>query len=194
MLANLLTIAAKGATDMQADINAIFQYIDAPDLLRSEHGRCAVADLPSIIADIASDLNIATIHVQDSPVWTLDTCDLAISRHGSQLIFSELFENARTFHPHRNPVIEISIMIRHTVIELHVRDDGRAISSDQLAQVWLPYDQDEGFFTGQAPRMGMGLPMVACLLWRIGGSCRISNRTPGPGVDVEMCIPFTEPS
>jgi hypothetical protein len=40
--------------------------------------------------------------------------------------------------------------------------------------------------------MGLGLPMVASLLWRIGGSCRISNRAPGPGVDVEICIPFAE--
>jgi C4-dicarboxylate-specific signal transduction histidine kinase len=42
------------------------------------------------------------------------------------------------------------------------------------------------------PGMGLGLPMVASLLWRIGGSCRISNREPGPGIDVEIRIPFVE--
>ena len=193
-LAEILAIVLHGATSLQSDISDIFQYIDAPDFLRSEHGRCAVADLPAIIADINADLAIATIQVQDSPLWALDECDLAISRHGLQLIIGELFENARKFHPQQNPVIDISAASIDSLLELHVRDDGLSLAPDQLAQVWLPYYQSERFFTGQVPGMGLGLPMVASLLWRIGGSCRISNRVPGPGVDIEICIPFAERS
>lgn len=194
MLANMLTIATKGASDLQADISDIFQYIDAPDLLRSEHGHCALADLPSIIAAVNANLEIATLHMQDSPLWALGAGDLAISRHGLQLIIGELLENARKFHPRQDPVIEIAVATTPTAITLHICDDGLSLSPDQLARAWLPYYQGERFFTGQVPGMGLGLPMVASLLWRIGGACRISNRTPGPGVDVEIGIPLAERS
>jgi len=191
-LADILTIAAKGAAGLQADINDIFQYIDAPDLLRSQRGRCAVAELRSIIAEVNANLEIATIQVQPSTTWEPGAGDLAISRHGLQLILGELIENAQKFHPRQDPAIEISVVPNHNAIELHVRDDGLSLAPDQLARVWLPYYQGERYFTGQVPGMGLGLPMVASLLWRIGGSCRIGNRTPGPGVDVEICIPFAE--
>ncbi len=191
-LAEVLTIAANGAAALQADINDIFQYIDAPDLIRSEHGRCAVAELRSIIAEVNANLGIATIHVQSNMAWELGAGDLAISRHGLTLILGELIENAHKFNPRQDPAIEIAVAPNHNAIKLHVRDDGLSLAPDQLARVWLPYYQGERFFTGQVPGMGLGLPMVASLLWRIGGSCRISNREPGPGVDVEICIPFAE--
>jgi two-component system, cell cycle response regulator len=191
-LADILRIAAKGAASLQADINDIFQYIDAPDLIRSEHGRCSPADLPSIIAEVNANLAIATIQMQDSLVCEPGGGDLAISRHGLQLIVGELIENAHKFHPRQNPAIEIAIARDNNALQLRIRDDGRSLAPDQLARAWLPYYQGERYFTGQVPGMGLGLPMVASLLWRIGGSCRISNREPGPGVDVEICIPFAE--
>jgi DNA-binding response OmpR family regulator/anti-sigma regulatory factor (Ser/Thr protein kinase) len=191
-LADILTIAAKGAADLQDDINDIFQYIDAPDLIRSQHGRCTVAALRSIIAEVTTSFDSAMVQVQDSPAWELGVGDLAISRHGLQLIVGELIENARKFHPRQNPAIEIALARDNNALELHVRDDGLSLAPEQLARVWLPYYQGERFFTGQVPGMGLGLPMVASLLWRIGGSCRMNNREPGPGVDVEVRIPFAE--
>jgi len=190
-LADILTIAAKGAASLQADINDIFQYIDAPDVLRSEQ-HCALAELPSIIAEVTTSLEIATLQMQESPAWELGAGDLAISRHGLQLIVGELIGNARKFHPRQKPAIEIAIRRDSTGLQLQIRDDGRSLAPDQLARVWLPYYQGERFFTGQVPGMGLGLPMVASLLWRIGGSCRIGNREPGPGVEVELSIPFAE--
>jgi hypothetical protein len=41
--------------------------------------------------------------------------------------------------------------------------------------------------------MGLGLPMVAALIWRVGGLCRIYNREPGSGVAVELIIPLAVP-
>jgi two-component system, cell cycle response regulator len=192
-LSEILAIVSHGATSLQEDINDIFQYIDAPDLLRSERRHCAPAELPSIIAEINANLEIATIQLQDSTAWEPGACDLAISRHGLRLILGELIENAHKFHPRQTPTIEISVARDQGAIELHVRDDGLSLAPDQLARVWLPYYQGERFFTGQVPGMGLGLPMIASLLWRIGGSCRISNRDPGPGIDVEVRIPFAEP-
>jgi two-component system cell cycle response regulator len=177
---------------LQADINDIFQYIDAPDLIRSQHGHCALAELRSIIAEVNANLEIATIQVQSSTAWEPGAGDLAISRHGLRLILGELIENAHKFHPRQDPTIEIAITRDTNDLQLYIRDDGLSLAPDQLARVWLPYYQGERFFTGQVPGMGLGLPMVASLLWRIGGSCRISNREPGPGVDVEICIPFAK--
>jgi signal transduction histidine kinase len=191
-LAEMLAIVSHGAGRLEADISAIFQYMSAPDVLRAERGRCAVAELPAIIADINANLTITTIQATESAAGKPGENDLAISRHGLQLILGELIENARKFHPRQDPAIEIAIAREGNTLQLHVRDNGLSLAPDQLGRVWLPYYQGERFFTGQAPGMGLGLPMVASLLWRIGGSCQISNRAPGPGVDVEIAIPFAE--
>ena len=191
-LAEILSIVLHGATRLQSDINDIFQYIDVPALIGSAQGHCPVADLPHIIAEVNANLTITTLLIQDSTGWEPSDYSLAISRHGLQLIIGELIENARKFHPTQDPVIEIATARDNDALLLHVRDDGRSLAPDQLAKVWLPYYQGERFFTGQVPGMGLGLPMVASLLWRIGGLCQIVNREPGPGVEVEIRIPFAE--
>jgi signal transduction histidine kinase len=176
---------------LQADINDIFQYIDAPDVLRSEQ-RCALSELPSIIAEVCTSLAIAPLQLIDSSAPTPGAGELALSRQGLQLIVAELIGNARKFHPRHTPAIEIALAHDTSALRLQIRDDGRTLAPDQLARVWLPYYQGERFFTGQMPGMGLGLPMVASLLWRIGGSCRIGNREGRPGVEVELTIPFAE--
>jgi signal transduction histidine kinase len=181
-----------GANGLQADVDGIFQYIDSPALIGSVQAHCPLADLPAIIAEVDANLTITTYLMQDSPVGLPSNDDLAISRHGLQLIMGELIENARKFHPTKNPAIEIATMRDNDALLLHVRDDGLSLAPDQLAQVWLPYYQGERYFTGQVPGIGLGLPMVASMLWQIGGSCRLSNREPGPGVDVEIRIPFAQ--
>ena len=191
-LAEILKIASHGASSLQSDINDIFQYIDAPDLLRSEHAHCALDELPAIVAEIKASLELETLQLHSSAAQEPIAGDLAISRHGLRLILGELLENARKFHPRRHPAIEISVARDQNEIAIHVRDDGVSLAPDQLERVWMPYYQGERYFTGQVPGMGLGLPMVAGLLWRVGGSCLIGNREPGPGVDVEIRIPFVE--
>jgi K+-sensing histidine kinase KdpD len=39
--------------------------------------------------------------------------------------------------------------------------------------------------------MGLGLPLVASLVWEIGGQCRLANREDGPGVVVELQLPLS---
>ena len=75
-------------------------------------------------------------------------------------------------------------------IRIEVTDDGVYLSPDQLAQVWTPYYQAEKYFTGEVPGMGLGLPMVASLVWGAGGSCRMNNRPDQPGAIVTIEIPF----
>ncbi|NJN65961.1 MAG: hypothetical protein HC884_04225 [Chloroflexaceae bacterium] len=37
--------------------------------------------------------------------------------------------------------------------------------------------------------MGLGLAMIAALVWSIGGSYRLANCEPGPGIEMELTIP-----
>ncbi|HEU5100290.1 MAG TPA: HAMP domain-containing sensor histidine kinase, partial [Roseiflexaceae bacterium] len=191
-LAEILSIVSHGANSLQEDVNDIYQYIDAPDLLGSKRGYCALDELPAIIADLKASFEITTLQLHSSVALGPSTGGIAISRHGLRVILGELLENARKFHPRRQPAIDISLARYAGEISIHVRDDGVRLSPDQLDRVWLPYYQGERYFTGQVPGMGLGLPMVAGLVWRVGGSCWISNREPGPGVDVEIRIPFAE--
>jgi DNA-binding response OmpR family regulator len=191
-LGEILTIVLHGAKSLQSDVNAIFQYIDAPALIGAEQEHCPVMDVPDIIAEVNAGLAITTLQTQEDPAWLPSDYSLAISRNGLQLILGELIENARKFHPTKHPAIEIATKRDNDALVLYVRDDGVSLAPDQLAKAWLPYYQGERFFTGQVPGMGLGLPMVASLLWRIDGSCQIANREPGPGVEVELRIPFAE--
>jgi nitrogen fixation/metabolism regulation signal transduction histidine kinase len=38
--------------------------------------------------------------------------------------------------------------------------------------------------------MGLGLSMVAALIWEAGGDCKFRNREDGPGVIVELALPL----
>jgi hypothetical protein len=40
--------------------------------------------------------------------------------------------------------------------------------------------------------MGLGLSMVASLIWRVGGSCRLYNREDRSGVVVELILPLAD--
>ena len=66
------------------------------------------------------------------------------------------------------------------------------LSPERLAQVWTPFYQGEKDFTGQLKGMGLGLSMVASLVWEKGGHCRMVNRQPGPGVVVELFLPLKQ--
>ena len=50
--------------------------------------------------------------------------------------------------------------------------------------------QGEKDFTGELPGMGLGFPMVATLTWKAGGDLWLRNRNDGPGVIVQVEIPF----
>ena len=73
---------------------------------------------------------------------------------------------------------------------LSTADNGILLSPEQLNHVWQPYYQAEKNFTGERPGMGLGLPMVATLVWESGGRCRIRNRDEAPGVVVELELPL----
>jgi hypothetical protein len=40
--------------------------------------------------------------------------------------------------------------------------------------------------------MGLGLAMVATLVWGVGGTCRAYNRQDGQGIVVELVLPLAK--
>lgn len=183
-------MASRGATRLQQDIQHIFQYIETPDLVRPERGRCSLAELPRILAEIGARLELAPIRVAWVEIDDPNDLTLALSRQWVELALGELLENARKFHPQQSPKVEVTLVRADDAIHIHVCDDGQILSPDQLARAWQPYYQGERFFTGQVAGMGLGLSMVAALIWRASGSFRIYNREAGPGVGVELSVPL----
>jgi len=54
----------------------------------------------------------------------------------------------------------------------------------------MPYFQAEKCFSGEVKGMGLGLAMVARLVWGSGGNCRLYNRDDQPGIRVEVTLPL----
>ncbi|HNC46002.1 MAG TPA: ATP-binding protein, partial [Acidobacteriota bacterium] len=103
-----------------------------------------------------------------------------------------LLENSKKFHPRQLPQITVEAEPAGLEqIKLRITDDGVHLSPEQLERVWTPYYQGEKYFTGQVAGMGLGLPMVAMLIWAAGGSCVLRNRPDQPGIQVELVFPIS---
>jgi signal transduction histidine kinase len=129
---------------------------------------------------------------------TLGDAHVPLPQRAIELILWEILENAKKFHPANSPAVEI-VLSRKSDPEhprpeafIQICDDGLTLSPVQLAQVWTPYYQVEKQFTGEVTGMGLGLPMVALLVWSTGGTCRIHNREKGSGVVVELVLPLVK--
>jgi K+-sensing histidine kinase KdpD len=101
-----------------------------------------------------------------------------------------LIDNAKKFHPTHTPTIEVRVSRTATgQVHLQVCDDGRTLSPEQLTNAWSPYYQGEKYCTGEAPGMGLGLALVATLVWNVGGTCHLANQPDGAGVVVGLRVP-----
>jgi CheY-like chemotaxis protein len=191
---DLFAIALNGASGLKDNIENIFHYLDSKNIAEPVRGRFCLADLPSLIAEVRERQSSPPIEVRLADIEDPQALTLGISREALELIVAELFENARKFHPTQTPAIEVVATRASGAVSIDVRDDGRSLSPDQLARAWQPYFQGERYFTGQTPGMGLGLPVVATLMWRVGGACRLYNREPAPGVCVGLTIPTVSPN
>lgn len=169
-------------------IRQILSFIDAPLALNTGEP-VTLEHLPEIVNGLCQELKLEKIEL--SVPGELRESKLALTREALEMILYELLDNARKFHPARDPSIEISLLQAKTgYITMHVTDDGLTLSPEQLSWAWLPYVQGEKDFTGELAGMGLGFPMVATLIWKAGGDIWLRNRHDGPGVIVELKIPL----
>lgn len=183
--------ALAGVQRLHKSIDTIIHYMGASTLSRTSQERINLAQLTAIINGINADLDINDVTVNLDGVVDAESMMLPLSMQVTELILRELLENSRKFHPRQSPQVQIAVLkTDDDRAEIQVADDGLTLSPEQLAQVWTPYYQGEKFFTGEANGMGLGLSMVASLVWGAGGQCRMQNRDSGPGILVEITLPL----
>lgn len=187
-IARIANVAVAGARRLKDEIEDILNYLRPPaDIYGSD--QVTLDDLDTMVHEIAGDLLIAQLSV--TRLNTDDHRRVAIARHSLEVVLRELLENARKFHPSGAPAVRVTIMPgAEGQITLRVADDGSSLSPEQIAAAWRPYYQGERAFTGQIEGMGLGLALVARIVYAIGGRCAIANRSDGPGVLVDLTLPL----
>jgi DNA-binding response OmpR family regulator len=180
-------IALAGVQRMRSQIEDIVQYLNRP--LDSSKSNFDLARLQPILTRLEDNLDLKP--VQLSLTQPLDGVLVRASPKTMELILWELLENAKKFHPHRNPQVELKIWPNGpSQINLAIADDGVHLSPEQLRQLLTPYYQGEKLFTGEVPGMGLGLASVAAVMWNIGGACQVYNRADKAGLVVELTLPL----
>jgi two-component system, cell cycle response regulator len=188
---SLLKIAKESAKRLQDQVLEILRYIDTTRL-RTLQANFRLADLPELLIRLQWDLSLEPIHLElpESLLKQVLTC----SPEAIELILRELLNNAKKFHPKHSPDISLSVSLcKHdpNQVKLAVRDNGRCLSNEELERVWMPYYQSEKSFTGEIKGMGLGLAMVARLVWNSGGHCEIHNCVDHEGIEVVVALPAT---
>ncbi len=185
-------IALESAQRLHNQFQRIRYFLSAPTLAQPGQG-CLLMHLPQLIERISAEMEINLVCLEVPDNIKHESLVLALSVQAVALLLRQLLENARKFHPTHSPSIEVVLKL-DTVssVRITVSDDGTSLGPEQLPAAWTPYYQCEKGFSGQTPGMGLGLAIVASMLWSVGGQCHISNREPGPGVVVAMVIPFSQ--
>ncbi len=189
----LLGVAEHGLEQLKQQIESIISYIDAPKwLLNQEHG-FQLSQLEALMNEFRETTKL-TIHL-DLPE-SLRNTRLTLSHHAFRTILQELVENSRKFYPDKQslPTLEIKVELTYQqrAARIRVADNGQHLAPNELLTVWRPYYQSEKEFTGETVGMGLGLPMIASLVWGVGGQYRLSNRTDAVGVVVELILPLAD--
>ena len=186
----LAQAALDSANRIGQQVHDILKFIQAPALGRLA-GHAEVSVLPAKVEQIRQSLLLRDVLTVVPP--ELARARFCLSGTALDTALMELLENAQKFHPRLSPRVTVTLG-RHADgrLSLQVADDGLTLSPEQLAHVWTPYYQAEKLFTGEVRGMGLGLAMVASLVWEAGGSCRMFNRADGPGITVELLLPAAE--
>ena len=180
------------ARRLHGEIEDILQYMSSSGMTQPEQ-LCPLAELPSIIEDIAENLKLERVRVEVAE--GLSRTFLPLSRRTTELIFYETLENSVKFHPERRPEVLITVStLQDGELSLSIADNGITLSPIQLSQIWVPYYQGEKYLTGEESGMGLGLAMVAAFVWEVRGSCRAYNLDDPPGLAIELRVPEIQES
>jgi DNA-binding response OmpR family regulator len=186
-IAELSGDAYKWAKRLYDEIEEIIRYIDSPLLAERESG-LHLLQLPVIVTNVCAGLGLQKVSISSSE--EMAGVRVSLSRTAIELIMWEILGNAKKFHPRQNPTIDVSAVYENAgEVTIQVSDDGLSLSPEQLAHIWTPYYQGEKHFTGNVEGMGLGLSLVASLVWSAGGRCRIFNRVGRPGLTVDLSLP-----
>jgi two-component system, cell cycle response regulator len=179
-------MALQSVKNLSKEIEDIVQYVKTPLLAKSGSG-ITLSILKTISKEVSEELVIGDVFFK-SIVKNPET-KINISYRAAEVIFWEIFENSKKFHPEKKPVIDVFVEeTEDSKIVIKIQDNGVNLSPIQLNNAWLPYFQGEKFFTGNVEGMGLGLALVSSLVWNVGGSCNLMNRHDHPGLVVETVL------
>jgi signal transduction histidine kinase len=180
--------ALTGIERLKSEIDDVLQYINAPVLALSGD-TVTFADFRKHLTEQAQQLGIEHLDVRLAS--GIDEMLMPLTPQALDTILWELLENAVKFHPTRQPHVQVDVECGpNDVVHLCIRDNGVTLSAEQLRMAWTPYIQGEKYFTGEAPGMGLGLSLVAALVWQAGGEVELANRANGRGVAVMLRLPL----
>jgi len=179
-------LAASGER-LRGDIEHIMTYLRAPLLVRSAPS-VHLSQIESIITDLSELMGLPSVRVITGATAVNDY--LPLSRKALELALGEMIENSRKFHPDASPEIVVTVSSVGGEAAILIEDDGGRIPPEVIEKVWVPYFQPQRPTFAEPAGMGLGLAMVASIVAEAGGRYRIRNREPGPGVSVEIMLPF----
>ena len=185
---SLVNIALESARRLEQTLSSMLHFFESHSLgPRSKSNR--IDDLALLIerarvrgrvvlaADIAPQYNEFTSR--------LDADEL-------EMIFSEIFTNARRFHPTQTPRVELSLACdANGILTFVVQDDGVHLNTAELRRITQPFYQSERWHTGEVDGAGLGLNIISTLLWSAGGHLKLENRSDRAGLKVTLKLPAT---
>lgn len=121
--------------------------------------------LPALVRQLSEALHFASITV--SLADEVGDLPIAISDTALEWVLGELFENARKFHPTHNPHLTVTeTRPEPDAVTVQVMDDGLTLSPEDWHRRGSQYFQGGDPATGELGGMGLGLSLVASLVWR----------------------------
>ncbi|MCK5716434.1 MAG: response regulator [Thiomargarita sp.] len=183
--------AYKSAVHLQNEIEEIIQYMNIHTKAKTTDILCSISDILSIINTLDLEEKKIDVQVCHENYTQPEKCYVTLTYQAIELILRELFDNAKKFHPNGNPKLKIEMTLNDGLIHLKITDDGLHLSPKQLSKIWTSYYQGEKCFTGEVIGMGLGLSMIASLIWEVSGTCRAYNRTDTQGLVIELIFPLS---
>ncbi len=176
-----------GVYRLDGELSEILDFIDSPFKAHAQDFT-TVEELKGVVMQVASslDVNQHKIYVENLD----DDWALPLSKKAFRAVLTELIGNSQKFHPRKSPTITVVLQEEGENVLVRVLDDGIHLSEETLEKAWTPYYQGEKYFTGQMDGMGLGLSMVASIVWEVNGDFKIKNRIDKPGVEVIVSLPF----
>jgi two-component system, cell cycle response regulator len=190
-IAQLSQIAFSETQRLRQVIEDILQYIQATEMNLAQVSY-PFLQLPKLIQDTAAKIKLEQVALN----MTEEARNKTVRFSGTEMetLLLEIFENSKKFHPEHTPHIIVNVkMLDPDHVSLSISDNGITLPPLEIEKICLPYYQGEKYFTGEMPGMGLGLSLVTTLLWKHGGTCRVSNRSDGKGIQVDLGFPVFLP-
>jgi len=145
------------------------------------------------LSGLASIIDDVNERVLSNRLWCVMPSQLSLRSDSIPLspaqvdfILTELITNAVKFHPRQQPFVQLEVTIDNGV-RLTVKSDTTPIPDHLSPLLLTPYFQAQRSRPAGIPGAGMGLALVAQVVWQAGGRCIVNNSE--SGVEVEISFP-----